>query len=536
VPLARIITRFPEESQELAENLRSRGFEVQTESPGKTSAQPVDLEITIEECDAEEALQRATAVKDACAFVMPGAITGGLSPITAIPFIPQTGVEESEAVGPEARATSAEVANLSRHGFPAERAHAEATQFGSTPISDLELQPSLNEDTGAMTFEPEHAAEMQPISPEQRPEEISAAASEPVLSHAEAEARTPEPEVVSTLSQVEEGSLEAAEEFSDVSAGAEPVFAEGFQAEESHALELRADELQAEIEEPELASLSGDVQMRTEAVGGQEVEPPEPVYASADTLELKDAGTEVAAASASESPADKQAAAQQVVFEQAPGMESQPLSDWPIWQPISAEEEARETPRPAELPQPVPWSTRSPNSPLALLGPQTGLPRYAVRARFVRHPILTNQKVFWGTATLASVVALALLLGVSAHRLSPLPASLQQRSVDPQPSQTRPAAIVPADLKTVTRQPRARSRATRATKPADSLTTPRATTASKVNLASSKQPVIRAATDSGENGTDIAQDTVVRYGNRSGSGAVAPLQQKPPVKRNSDLN
>ena len=89
MPLARIITRFPEESQELAENLRSRGFEVQTESPGKTSAQPVDLEITIEECDAEEALQRATAVKDACAFVMPGAITGGLSPITAIPFIPK---------------------------------------------------------------------------------------------------------------------------------------------------------------------------------------------------------------------------------------------------------------------------------------------------------------------------------------------------------------------------------------------------------------------------------------------------------------
>ncbi|HEV2729975.1 MAG TPA: hypothetical protein VGV15_08070 [Terriglobales bacterium] len=386
-----------------------------------------------------------------------------------------------------------------------------------------------------MTFEPEHAAEMQPIFPEQQPEVISAPASEPVLSQAEAEPRAPEPELVSALSQVEEGSLEAAEEFSDVSAGAEPVFAEGFHAEESRVLELQADALQPEIEEPEVASLSGDVQMQTAVVEGQEVASPERVYASADTLELKDAGTEVAAASASESLADKQAAAEQAVFQQAPAVESQPLSDWPIWQPISAEE-ARETARPTEQPQQVPWSTRNPNSALASLGPQTALPRSAVHSRLVRRPILTNPKVFWGTATLAGVVALVLLLGMSAHRLSPLPAALQQRSVDRQPLQTKPAAVVPADLKTVTRQPRARSRATRATKPADSLTTPAATTASKVNLASSKQPVIRAATDLGENDTDIAQDTVVRYGNRSGSGAVAPLQQKPPVKRNSGLN
>ena len=535
MPLARIITRFPEESQELAENLRSRGFEVQTESPGKTSAQPVDLEITIEECDAEEALQRATAVKDACAFVMPGAITGGLSPITAIPFIPQTGVEESEAVGPEARAISAEIANLPRRGFPAEAAHAEATQFGATPISDLESQPSLNEDTGAMTFEPEHAAEMQPIFPERQPEENSAPASEPVWSQSEAEPRAPEPELVSALSEVEEGSLEAAEDFSDVSAGAEPVFAEGFRAEESRGLELQADELQAEIEEPELALLSGDVQMQTAAVEGQEVAPPEPVYESTDNPDLRDESiAEVAAASASESLADKQAAAEQTVFQQAPAAESQPVSDWPIWHPISAEEEARETASPAE--QPVAWSTRNPSLAPASLGPQTVLPQPAVHSRLVRRPILTNEKVFWATATLAGVVALVLLLGMSAHRLSPLPAALQQRSVDLQPSQTKPAAIVPADLKTVTRQPRARSRATRATKPADSRTTPPATTASKVNLASSKQPVIRAATGSGEDDTDIAQDTVVRYGNRSGSGAVAPLQQKPPVKRNSDLN
>src|SRR5207245_10074763 len=115
--LGRTSTRFPEQSHDLAENLRSRGFEVQTESPGKISPQPADLEITIEECDAEEALQRATSVQDACAFVMPGAITGGVQPITAIPFIPQANVEEKEAVGPETFALSSEIENRPRHIF-----------------------------------------------------------------------------------------------------------------------------------------------------------------------------------------------------------------------------------------------------------------------------------------------------------------------------------------------------------------------------------------------------------------------------------
>src|SRR5947209_11872620 len=133
--LARIITRFPEEAHELVESLLSRGFEVQTESPGKTSPQPADLEITIEECDAEEALQRATSVQDACAFVMPGAITGGVQPITAIPFIPQMNIEKSETVGSEARAAAIE--NLPRHRFGMEAPCAEVAELGATAIGDL---------------------------------------------------------------------------------------------------------------------------------------------------------------------------------------------------------------------------------------------------------------------------------------------------------------------------------------------------------------------------------------------------------------
>src|SRR5437016_13515254 len=98
---ARIITRFPEQSHDLAENLRSRGFEVQTESAGKISPQPADLEITIDECDAEEALQRATSGQDACAFVMLVAITSGVHPMIAIPLMLQARGERREAVRAE---------------------------------------------------------------------------------------------------------------------------------------------------------------------------------------------------------------------------------------------------------------------------------------------------------------------------------------------------------------------------------------------------------------------------------------------------
>src|SRR5207245_10829400 len=162
--LGRTSTRFPEQSHDLAENLRSRGFEVQTESPGKISPQPADLEITIEECDAEEALQRATSVQDACAFVMPGAITGGVQPITAIPFIPQANVEEKEAVGPEPCALSAEIENLPRHSFGMEFLRAGAAEFSATPTSDMESRLLIIENARAMISTPVHAAnEQQPV-------------------------------------------------------------------------------------------------------------------------------------------------------------------------------------------------------------------------------------------------------------------------------------------------------------------------------------------------------------------------------------
>ena len=559
--LARIITRFPEEAHELVESLRSRGFEVQTESPGKTSPQPADLEITIEECDAEEALQRATSVQDACAFVMPGAITGGVQPITAIPFIPQMNIEESETVGSEARAVSEQIESLPRHSFGMEAPRVEAAEFSATPISDLESQPLINENARAMISEPEHAAaELQPVSlnqqsEEQQPQMISASASEPVFPQTEVDSRAVEPELISAESQLGEGAVSAAGEISDAPRDAEPVFAESRDAHQVQLSELRTEDPQATsaVEEPQVF-LSGpdDLEMQTQTVEMEDAgshpllseeahdpsfeESPGPSFPESVELAAESIAQVSIPSSGSESLPGK-VVAQQSMREEEPSLESQPVSDWPIWQPISAEEKARETMGPAEQQQPI-YDART-SAPFALPLQRQGVPRSTMRrvrnSRLLRHPIFTNERMFWRTATFAGVIAIGLLLGMSAHRLSPLPASLQQGSGDLQPSETKPAAIVPAELKPVTRQSRAGSRATRLPKLSAELTPP-PTAASKVNLASSKQPVMRSASDSSENDTDIAQDTVVRYGSRSGSSAVAPSQQKPSVKRNSDLN
>src|SRR5437667_8070219 len=270
---ARIITRFPEQSHDLAENLRSRGFEVQTESPGKISPQPADLEITIEECDAEEALQRATSIQDACAFVMPGAITGGVQPITAIPFIPQANVEENEALGPEVYAVSAEIDYSARHSFGMETPCAEVAEFGATAIGDLESRLLINENARAMISEPEHAAaEPQPVSPNQQPEDQqpgTISVSETAFPETEADSRPPEPELISAESQLGEGAVSATGEISDAPRDAEPVFAESRYAHQVQLSELRTEDPQATsaVEEPQVF-LSGpdDLEMQTQTV------------------------------------------------------------------------------------------------------------------------------------------------------------------------------------------------------------------------------------------------------------------------------
>src|SRR2546421_10075532 len=417
-----------------------------------------------------------------------------------------------------------------------------------------------------MIFEPgARTAETQPVSMNQQPEDqqpemISASASEPVFQRTEADSRAVETELISAESQMGEAAVSAAGEIPDALRDAEPVFAESRDVQEAQLSQLRTEDLQPTpaVEEPQAPlHAANDLKTQTQSVrmedAGSHAFPSEEVVAlsthrpsseqspgpgSPESVEL--AAESIAQvsipSSGSELLSEEEVASQHSMREEEASSKSRPVSDWPIWQPISAEEKARETMGPAEQ-QPI-YDART-SAPFAPPLQRQAVPRSTMRrvrnSRLLRHPIFTNERMFWRTATFAGVIAIGLLLGMSAHRLSPLPASLQQGLGDLQPSETKPAAIVPAELKPVTRQSRAGSRATRLPKLSAEITPP-PTAASKVNLASSKQPVMRSASDSSENDTDIAQDTVVRYGSRSGSSAVAPSQQKPSVKRNSDLN
>src|SRR5438445_4743191 len=80
--------------------------------------------------------------------------------------------------------------------------------------------------------------------------------------------------------------------------------------------------------------------------------------------------------------------------EEEPSLESQPVSDWPIWQPISAEEKARETMGPAEQQQPI-YDART-SAPFAPPLQRQAVPRSTMRrvrnSRLLRHPILTRSE------------------------------------------------------------------------------------------------------------------------------------------------
>ena len=113
MPLARIITRSVGESEELARELRARGYTVETVSPEQISEIPADLEIKLQECSPEEALIKAGLVPDSndlCVFIAPGVLSES-RPIVEIPLI--ASAQELEGTTPRMERTQA--ASNSRH-------------------------------------------------------------------------------------------------------------------------------------------------------------------------------------------------------------------------------------------------------------------------------------------------------------------------------------------------------------------------------------------------------------------------------------
>ncbi len=102
MPVARILTRFPERTSALAEDLQHRGYTVEVTRPGDMGLAPADLEIDFEICNNEDAVQRARELAvqwSADVAVSPG--VGELAPLPE-PALATTTQEDDIVVIPPA--------------------------------------------------------------------------------------------------------------------------------------------------------------------------------------------------------------------------------------------------------------------------------------------------------------------------------------------------------------------------------------------------------------------------------------------------
>ena len=87
--VARIITRVKQDADELARDLRQRGFQVDIVSPDEPVTRAADLEISLEECSTEQALRSAEtlpAQEDVCVFIAPAALVESARPMVVVPL------------------------------------------------------------------------------------------------------------------------------------------------------------------------------------------------------------------------------------------------------------------------------------------------------------------------------------------------------------------------------------------------------------------------------------------------------------------
>jgi hypothetical protein len=112
MPLARIISTSAKYSDGLADDLRSRGFHVLTSAPGESISESADLEITLNECLADDARAAAHAAetKDMRVFLTPQAFAGNIRSIEMFVLTPKPAdaptLEVASAVAPSSNLTS----------------------------------------------------------------------------------------------------------------------------------------------------------------------------------------------------------------------------------------------------------------------------------------------------------------------------------------------------------------------------------------------------------------------------------------------
>ncbi|HTE88097.1 MAG TPA: hypothetical protein VK639_04005, partial [Terriglobales bacterium] len=237
-------------------------------------------------------------------------------------------------------------------------------------------------------------------------------------------------------------------------------------------------------------------------------------------------------------------------------METEPISDWPIWHPMAeAEIPADSLVPPSLVKEPVLAAslTSRVKSVSRDQGPQVvPLMQNAVpvrpnsyRQRILQQRVFQNDEVFWKTATVLAMVAVAaLLVGASANRFSPLPANLVQRSIEAQqPVPFEKGGIVPLDAGNKmgdTKLPPAHGADVARFHPAFAIepATPRIVPEAAHDRAGDR--LVRAKPRrpaAGHPESDmVAEDTVVHYNNKRPSSPHVQARKNAGVKQYSDLD
>ena len=520
MPLARIVTRLAEDTDALAQDLRARGFEVVTKSPDEISSEPADLEITVEECAFEEALTSASAIartQDKRVFIAPGAITGNPRPVSVLPFMREPELA-SDAIP---RVEADQVEDLAAMHQSDDR--SESQQIAVSEVAEPFVDLSASVAPTEVSALPEIISDFELAAPlagqfaEPAPE-----AGQPFTMEKEAPAH----EARLAAAEIDPGEYSETqpEQVVDVPAMIVPL------------VETQAIETQPEViaEDPAIIELEEVSRSEAEAVSETRHQP---LFETTPVILQEDVSV----------------------------VKTEPTSDWPIWHPLAPEIATQNSPLPKSVVKEpvfaVPLTNRAKpvfNEQLPQVVPlmQNAVPvrPNTYRQKILQKQVLQNDEVFWKTATVLAMVAVAaLLVGASVNRFSPLPANVMQRSIEAQqPVPFEKARIVralPLDAKVgASELPSTRGsdvvglHPALAVEPAAPRIVPESDDQADDRLvrvkprSSEPRPPSSAHRSAGHAESDmVAEDTVVRY-NKRPAASHTQAQKNAGVKQHSDLD
>jgi hypothetical protein len=169
MPLARILTRFPEQADALSHQLRQHGYTVEFSNPEAAGKPPADLEIDFEICAEPDAIGRATELADQ--FHADVAISPGV--LQQFPAVPEAAVEAAEPAlsgssrEPVFEATAVAPLESTQQEQEEELTHEEAVLEFQQPSAEPELPSNVISMPADLLAEPAAPHQFSTFEPEQ---------------------------------------------------------------------------------------------------------------------------------------------------------------------------------------------------------------------------------------------------------------------------------------------------------------------------------------------------------------------------------